>query len=72
MKIQTDHGERLEKEWCSKVYNYRSKYPHEGAELDLLLNGGLLPGWENALPVNFHLYEIICFNFWGSLNPETE
>ncbi|KAH9703821.1 transketolase [Citrus sinensis] len=50
MQIQTDHGERLEKEWYSKVYNYRSEYPQEGAELDLLLNGGLLPGWENALP----------------------
>lgn len=51
MQIQTDHGEIMEKEWYSKLYDYRSKYPPEGAELDLLFNGGLLLRWENTLPV---------------------
>ncbi|KAK2634030.1 hypothetical protein Ddye_028822 [Dipteronia dyeriana] len=50
MQIQTEHGERLEREWYSKLYNYQSKYPEEAAEFDDLLCGGLLPGWESSLP----------------------
>ncbi|KAL5800290.1 hypothetical protein ACOSQ4_033174 [Xanthoceras sorbifolium] len=50
MQIQAEHGERMEREWYSKLYIYHSKYPQEAAELDLLLYGGLLPGWESSLP----------------------
>ncbi|KAK7848568.1 transketolase-1 [Quercus suber] len=51
MQIQTDHGERLEEEWYSKLNYYQSKYPEESVEFKILLNGGLLPGWESSLPV---------------------
>ncbi|PKI74585.1 hypothetical protein CRG98_004912 [Punica granatum] len=50
MQEQIDNGERLEKEWYSKLYAYQSKYPQHVAELRLLLSNGLLPGWENLLP----------------------
>lgn len=52
MQNQTDDGERIEREWYSKLYSYKSRYPQEAVELNLLLSGGLLPGWENSLPVN--------------------
>ena len=51
MQIQTDHGERMEKDWYSKLNYYRSKYPEEAAEFKILLNGGLVHGWETSLPV---------------------
>ncbi|KAK0593204.1 hypothetical protein LWI29_032833 [Acer saccharum] len=50
MQIQAEHGERLEREWYSKLGSYQSKYPEDVAEFDLLLCGGLLPGWESSLP----------------------
>ncbi|KAJ0044783.1 hypothetical protein Pint_06021 [Pistacia integerrima] len=50
MRNQTDDGDRLEREWYSKLYSYKSKYPQEAVELNLLLSGGLLPGWESSLP----------------------
>ncbi|CAK9136099.1 unnamed protein product [Ilex paraguariensis] len=50
MQVQADHGETLEEEWHSKLYYFRSKYPQEAAEFSVLLNGGMLPGWENSLP----------------------
>ena len=53
MQIQTDHGERLEEEWYSKLNYYQSKYPEESVEFKILLNGGLVPGWESSLPVIF-------------------
>nr|POF09204.1 transketolase, chloroplastic [Quercus suber] len=52
MQIQTDHGERLEEEWYSKLNYYQSKYPEESVEFKILLNGGLLPGWDSSLPWN--------------------
>ncbi|KAJ7970504.1 transketolase, chloroplastic-like [Quillaja saponaria] len=50
MKIQTDYGERLEKEWYSKLNYYQSKYPEGAGEFKVLLHGGLVPGWESSLP----------------------
>ncbi|KAF8403084.1 hypothetical protein HHK36_011178 [Tetracentron sinense] len=50
MQIQTEHGERLEKEWYSTLNYFQSKYPREAVEFKILLNGGLLPGWESSLP----------------------
>ncbi|XP_073124550.1 transketolase, chloroplastic-like [Henckelia pumila] len=50
MQAQGDYGEALEKEWHSKLSCYKSKYPEEAAEFQVLLNGGLAPGWENSLP----------------------
>ncbi|KAL0002819.1 hypothetical protein SO802_016600 [Lithocarpus litseifolius] len=49
MQIQADHGERLEEEWYSKLNYYQSKYPEESVEFKILLNGGLVPGWESSL-----------------------
>ncbi|KAF9598043.1 hypothetical protein IFM89_023820 [Coptis chinensis] len=50
MQIHTQDGERLEKEWYSTLNYYRSRYPQEAAEFEILLNGGLVPGWESSLP----------------------
>ncbi|XP_075499136.1 transketolase, chloroplastic-like [Primulina tabacum] len=50
MQAQGDYGEALEKEWHSKLSCYKNKYPEEAAEFQVLLNGGLVPGWENSLP----------------------
>ncbi|KAK6156354.1 hypothetical protein DH2020_010602 [Rehmannia glutinosa] len=50
MQVQADNGEELEREWYSKLYHYQSKYPQEAVEFKCLLNGGMLPGWESALP----------------------
>lgn len=57
MQIQADNAQRLETEWHSKLYDYRSKYPEEAAEFELLLYGGMVPGWESSLPVN-HLLSL--------------
>lgn len=51
MQAQGDYGEALGKEWHSKFSSYKSKYPEEAAEFQVLLNGGLVPDWENSLPV---------------------
>ncbi|KAL5981852.1 hypothetical protein ACLOJK_015919 [Asimina triloba] len=50
MQLQTELGERLEKEWGSTLMYYESKYPQEYAELKILLDGGLPPGWEDSMP----------------------
>ncbi|KAL2525857.1 Transketolase-1 [Abeliophyllum distichum] len=50
MQVQADRGEELEVEWHSKLNYYQSKYPQEADEFKVLLSGGMLPGWENALP----------------------
>lgn len=50
MQIQTANGEKLEEEWYSKLNYYQSRYPQDAVELKILLNGGLLPGWESSLP----------------------
>ncbi|XP_043699832.1 transketolase, chloroplastic-like [Telopea speciosissima] len=50
MQITRQYGEKLEKDWYSALDFYQTKYPQEAAEFKTLLNGGLLPGWENALP----------------------
>lgn len=50
MQAQGDYGEALGKEWHSKFSSYKSKYPEAAAEFQVLLNGGLVPGWENSLP----------------------
>ncbi|KAK3408942.1 hypothetical protein EUGRSUZ_J01078 [Eucalyptus grandis] len=50
MQKQADIGERLEKEWHTNLYSYQIKYPQEAIEFQILLSGGLLPGWENSLP----------------------
>lgn len=51
MQAQADRGEQLEKQWYSKLYDYQSKYPQEAVEFKCLLYNGMLPGWENSLPV---------------------
>lgn len=51
MQVQADRGEELEMDWHSKLNYYQSKCPQEAAEFKVLLSGGMLPGWENALPV---------------------
>lgn len=51
MQIQTEYGERMEKEWHSRLCYYQTKYPQEFVEFKILLDGGLLPGWESSLPV---------------------
>lgn len=51
MQLQTEYGERLEREWDSKLNNYESKYPQEAVEFKTLLSGGFVPGWETSLPV---------------------
>ncbi|OAY45862.1 transketolase, chloroplastic [Manihot esculenta] len=51
MQIQSDQGQKLEREWFSKLDYYKSKYPHqEAAEFEVLLNGGLPSNWESCLP----------------------
>ncbi|XP_059628324.1 transketolase, chloroplastic-like [Cornus florida] len=50
MQVQAYNGERLEKEWHSKLHYFQSKYPQEATEFKVLLNGGLVPGWEGSLP----------------------
>ncbi|XP_077242024.1 transketolase, chloroplastic-like isoform X2 [Tasmannia lanceolata] len=50
MQIQTECGERLERDWNSTLSYYQSKYPGEAEEFRVLLNGGLPQGWENSLP----------------------
>ncbi|XP_022879243.1 transketolase, chloroplastic-like [Olea europaea var. sylvestris] len=50
MQVQAERGEELEMDWHSKLNYYQSKYPQEAAEFKVLLSGGMLPGWENALP----------------------
>lgn len=53
LQVQADSGEAVERDWHSKLYYYRSKYPQEAAEFNILLEGGLLPGWEDSLPVRY-------------------
>lgn len=63
MQSQADYAEKLETEWHSKLYDYRRKYPKEAAEFEALLHGGIVPGWENSLPVNhlhFGSWSLIC------------
>jgi transketolase len=55
MQVQTDHGEKLEKEWFSKFDYFKTNYPEEAAEFEVLLSGGLPPNWESCLPVIFRL-----------------
>ncbi|KAI5575281.1 hypothetical protein BDE02_10G200600 [Populus trichocarpa] len=50
MQVQTDHGEKLEKEWFSKFDYFKTNYPEEAAEFEVLLSGGLPPNWESCLP----------------------
>ncbi|XP_026416511.1 transketolase 10-like [Papaver somniferum] len=50
MKIQTEYGEALEEAWYSTLNFYQTKYPQEAVEFKILLNGGLVPGWEHSLP----------------------
>ena len=51
MQVHADHGERLEREWHSKLNYFKSRYPEEAAEFEVLLNAGVPPGWESILPV---------------------
>ncbi|KAL5709964.1 transketolase [Ranunculus cassubicifolius] len=51
MQNHTKDGERQEQEWYSTLNYYRSKYPQEAEEFQILLGGGLVPGWEKSLPV---------------------
>lgn len=51
MQIQSENGEKLEREWYSKLDFYQEKYPQEAVEFKILLGGGLVPGWESSLPV---------------------
>uniref|UniRef100_F6HNF2 transketolase n=1 Tax=Vitis vinifera TaxID=29760 RepID=F6HNF2_VITVI len=37
-------------EWHSRLCYYQTKYPQEFVEFKILLDGGLLPGWESSLP----------------------
>lgn len=68
MLKQADLGERLEKEWFSNLYSYHIKYPQEATEFQILLSGGLLPGWENSLLVIEPLLGLTrlfgCFTVW--------
>ncbi|KAK2968169.1 hypothetical protein RJ640_018262 [Escallonia rubra] len=50
MQIHADQGERLEREWKSKLSYFREKYPEDATQFQILLNGGLPPGWEGSLP----------------------
>ncbi|XP_057981101.1 transketolase, chloroplastic-like [Malania oleifera] len=50
MQFQRERGEMLESEWYSVLKHFRSKYPQEAVEFEILLNGGLPPGWESSLP----------------------
>ncbi|OVA18045.1 Transketolase [Macleaya cordata] len=51
MQIQTEYGEALEKDWYSTLNYFQTRYPQEAVEFKILLNGGLVPGWENSLPI---------------------
>ncbi|XP_048231810.1 transketolase, chloroplastic isoform X2 [Ricinus communis] len=50
MQTQTCHSEKLEMEWLSNIRYYKSKYPQEAAEFEVLLHGGLPSKWESCLP----------------------
>ncbi|PIA37310.1 hypothetical protein AQUCO_03000125v1 [Aquilegia coerulea] len=50
MQIHTEQGERQEQDWYSTLNFFRNKYPQEAMEFEILLNGGLVPGWEGSLP----------------------
>ncbi|KAI3917091.1 hypothetical protein MKX01_003540 [Papaver californicum] len=50
MGIQTEYGEALEEAWYSTLNYYQTQYPQEAVEFKILLNGGLVPGWEQSLP----------------------
>lgn len=66
MQIQSDQGQKLEREWFSKLDYYKSKYPQEAAEFEVLLNGGLPSNWESCLPVICYctrLHNWRCFFF---------
>lgn len=60
MKLQAELGETLEQEWYSKLYSYHNKYPEEAKEFKALLNGGIVPGWESSLPVNYASFLQVC------------
>jgi transketolase len=59
MQVQTDHGEKLEKEWFSKFDYFKTNYPEEAAEFEVLLSGGLPPNWESCLPVICRLQDTL-------------
>lgn len=48
MQVQTDQGEKLEKEWFSKFDYFKTNYPEEAAEFEVLLSGGLPPNGKAA------------------------
>ncbi|KAM7463527.1 hypothetical protein LguiA_031648 [Lonicera macranthoides] len=50
MQVHADHGERLERQWHSKFNYFKSRYPEEASEFEVLLNAGVPPGWESILP----------------------
>ncbi|KAJ4980054.1 hypothetical protein NE237_010834 [Protea cynaroides] len=58
MQIRRQYGEKIEKDWYSALSYYQSKYPQEAVEFKTLLNGGLLSGWENALP-EWSTYDLV-------------
>ncbi|KAL6328311.1 hypothetical protein AAG906_034454 [Vitis piasezkii] len=47
IRVKTDS---MGKEWHSRLCYYQTKYPQEFVEFKILLDGGLLPGWESSLP----------------------
>ncbi|KAI3987286.1 hypothetical protein MKX01_003036 [Papaver californicum] len=55
MRIQIEYGEaphkyNIEEAWYSTLNYYQTKYPQEAVEFKILLNGGLVPGWEHSSP----------------------
>lgn len=63
MQVQAETGAELEREWHSKLQYYQSKYPQEAAEFESLLDGGMVPGWEDSLPV---MSRHLCWKFWNN------
>lgn len=61
MQVQAETGAELEREWHSKLQYYQSKYPQEAAEFESLLDGGMVLGWEDSLPV---MSRHLCWKFW--------
>ena len=43
-------GANEEAEWNELYAQYKTKYPEEAEEFEVILSGDLPEGWENALP----------------------
>jgi transketolase len=50
MRSNVKKGAEAEAEWQSTLASYKSKYPKEAEELEMLLSNKLPAGWEKALP----------------------